>query len=684
MRKILLSLLLALACVGLCAAVATINQQKSYMNSSKFVATYAQVREEIDAQILKQLNVKDVLNHYKVTDDDVSEYRDELASSEEERASNLRHEFDTLKTYEMSNAQKKALNEQLDEALLYNKKLYNDNDFVKKMLYDKNRATLKKLLKKVSASDDIDYVYRLKNIETGEVFTNETSQHKRSKYVLNGDKERYYVGADAYGDAYEIYNYLPERYHMYRGYIYVPTSTYKQSYFYNEEQMYNQAYSFSQWLKWIGLVSFVGAIALWLKTRKTYRSFGRSIELQFVGVVLILLMGAWLGLYCARYFYQLWYISMLSYVEIGTLVVSSAVCIYALLWLLHSIIYCVLQKTWHKHSWLYRNGPVWKNSFYVPRHSFFLLFTWVAFFLAGIGWMVVMTSYSTGINVVYVVLWCVVMVPTIVFAWRQMAATNTVIRQAETKAPAFDGQYPLALHAKQIESLSKGIDESYAEQQKSERMKTELITNVSHDLRTPLTAMMTYTDLLKNPALTEAERAQYIDVLDSKTQKLKVRIDDLFDVSKMASGQVELHCSTIDYVQMLQQLVGEQQELADAKGLTIRTQFDVDSYSLNVDAAKWARMIDNLIGNALKYSTPHTRIHVQLTNGTLTIKNVTAYELPEDVDELMDRFTRGDASRHTEGSGLGLAIAQSIASLHGTAVTLQVDGDLFKVTIKAP
>ena len=684
MRKIVLSLLLALACVGLCAAVATMNQQKSYMKSSQFGATYAQVRDEIDAQILKQLNVKDVLNHYEVTDDDVSEYRDELASSEEERASNLRDEFNTLKTYEMSRAQKKALNEQLDEALQYNKKLYNDDAFVKKMLYDKNRATLKKLLQKVSASDEIDYVYHLKNVETGQVFSNETPQDKRSKYVLNKDKERYYVGADAYGEAYEIYRYLPERYQMYRGYIYVPEATYKQSYFYNEEQTYNEAYTFSQWLKWIGLVSFVGAIALWLKTRKTYRPFGRSIELQFAGVVLILGIGACLGLYCASYLYQLSSISMVGYVEIGTIVVASAVCIYVLLWLLHSIIYCVMQKAWYKHSWLYRNGPVWKNSFYVPRHSFFLLFTWLAFFLAGIGWMIVATSYSTGITVVYAVLWCIVMVPTIVFAWRQMAATNTVIRQAETKAPAFDGQYPLALHAKQIESLSKGIDESYAEQQKSERMKTELITNVSHDLRTPLTAMMTYTDLLKKPALTEAERAQYIDVLDSKTQKLKVLIDDLFDVSKMASGQVELHRSTIDYVQMLQQLVGEQQELADAKQLTIRTQFDVDSYSLNVDAAKWARMIDNLMGNALKYSTPHTRIHVQLVQGTLTIKNVTAYELPENLDELMDRFTRGDASRHTDGSGLGLAIAQSIASLHGTAVTLQVDGDLFKVTVKAP
>lgn len=683
MKKVILSLLLALACVGLCATIVNLDKEKSYVKSSNYHVMRSEAHNEIDNQILKQLKVKDVLKHYKVTNDDVQEFRDSLAASEDDRASTLREEFATLKTYEMSTAQKKALNKQLAQALRYNKKLYNDTPFVKEMLAQKNRAALKKKLNDINASNSMDIVYNLKNIATGEVFSNETSKDKPSKYVLNQENEVYYLGVETHGEDYDIYNLLPERYQTYEGHIYVPEAMYKTSTFYNDEQSYNKAYQLREWLQWIGLGAFVGALALWIKTRREYRAFGRSIEIQFAGVVVILFIGAWLGLYCANTLFELMYISHVEYVQMTIITIVSAILIYILLSFVHSIVYCVTRREWG-HSWLYRNRMVWKNSFYVPRHSFFLLFTWFAFFLAGIGWMIVMTDSLLSVGVVYLVLWCVVMVPTMVFAWRQMAATNTVIRQAETKAPAFEGQYPLAMHSAQIASLAKGIDESYAEQQKSERMKTELITNVSHDLRTPLTAMMTYTDLLKNPALTEEERAQYVDVLDLKTQKLKGLIDDLFDVSKMASGQVELHRTTIDYVQMLQQLVGEHQELADAKHLTIRTQFDVDSYMLNVDPAKWARMIDNLIGNAVKYSTPDTRIHVQLSNGTLTIKNVTAYELPEDLDELMDRFARGDASRHTEGSGLGLAIAQSIANLHGTAVSLQVDGDLFKATVKAP
>lgn len=304
--------------------------------------------------------------------------------------------------------------------------------------------------------------------------------------------------------------------------------------------------------------------------------------------------------------------------------------------------------------------------------------------------MIVMQyNFNISILIIYIFLWLVVMLPIMYKGLKHLMAMKQVMDQTNEallghKNTALAGSSPLAKHSQRIQQLKMGVDESMAEKQNSERMKTELITNVSHDLRTPLTAMMTYTDLLKNPALTAEEHTKYIEVLDAKTQKLKVLIDDLFDVTKMSSGQVELHKQTIDYVQLLQQLVGEHEELATAHQLTIRTQFDTESYSLTVDAAKWARMIDNLIGNAIKYSAPNTRVHVQLKEGTLTIKNVSAYELTENVDELVDRFKRGDASRHTEGSGLGLAIAQSIANLHGTHLVIQVDGDLFKVTVKLP
>lgn len=241
------------------------------------------------------------------------------------------------------------------------------------------------------------------------------------------------------------------------------------------------------------------------------------------------------------------------------------------------------------------------------------------------------------------------------------------------------------MKADSINQLAQGVNNSQREQAKSERLKTELITNVSHDLRTPLTSIITYTELLKTPDLSKEDQDAYIQVIDRKSQRLKVLIDDLFEVSKMSSGNIELTKEKVDLVQLLKQALAEHDQTINESTLQFRvTNPGTHVYTL-VDGQKIWRVFDNLIGNILKYALENTRVYITIktlqNKAVITFKNVTKYELGENTDELFERFKRGDTSRHTDGSGLGLAIAKSIVDLHGGTLDIEVDGDLFKVTI---
>lgn len=250
------------------------------------------------------------------------------------------------------------------------------------------------------------------------------------------------------------------------------------------------------------------------------------------------------------------------------------------------------------------------------------------------------------------------------------------------------GKSPLAQHAVQLNRLKDGFRQSMSEQAKSERLKTELITNVSHDLRTPLTSIITYTDLMKTPELSTEDRLAYADILDRKSQRLKTLIEDLFEVSKMASGNMELQRQRVDFTQLMAQAFAEHAEDIAASGLDFRIASPEQPVYILADGQKWWRVLDNLILNAIKYALPGTRVFATLkeTDGQaeFVMKNVTRFELGENTDELFERFKRGDVARQTEGSGLGLAIAQSIVDLHGGVMKIEVDGDLFKVSVSVP
>ncbi len=237
----------------------------------------------------------------------------------------------------------------------------------------------------------------------------------------------------------------------------------------------------------------------------------------------------------------------------------------------------------------------------------------------------------------------------------------------------------------QIFRIQDGFKNAVEEEIKSQRMKSELITNVSHDLKTPLTAIITYIDLLQQEDVTEEQRKEYLQTLERKSLRLKVLIEDLFEVSKASSKNITLNIVDVDIVNLIKQVYFEMTDkLANAK-LDVRIKLPEEKIILPLDSQKTYRIFENLLGNIAKYALPGTRVYIDgiITeeNITITLKNITAEELFVSAEELTERFVRGDASRNTEGSGLGLAIAKSFTELQNGTFDIQLDGDLFKVTL---
>ena len=241
--------------------------------------------------------------------------------------------------------------------------------------------------------------------------------------------------------------------------------------------------------------------------------------------------------------------------------------------------------------------------------------------------------------------------------------------------------------AHDINNIRDGLRKSIESEMKSENMKTELITNVSHDLKTPLTSIINYIDLLKRENIESETAKDYINILDKKSQRLKVLIDDLFEASKATSGAIELNITKIDIVQLLKQSLGENDERFKNSNLSVKLDIPDTKIFINGDGQRLYRVFENLISNIVKYSLSNTRVYIQMyvddeNKVVIIMRNISAYELDFCANEITNRFKRGDSSRSTEGSGLGLAIAKSIVELHGGKFNIEVDGDLFKSIIK--
>ena len=244
---------------------------------------------------------------------------------------------------------------------------------------------------------------------------------------------------------------------------------------------------------------------------------------------------------------------------------------------------------------------------------------------------------------------------------------------------------PFKEHGEDLNSITDGMNRAVGERMKSERFRTELITNVSHDIKTPLTSIINYVDLLEKEQPENEKMREYLEVLDRQSAKLKKLIDDLLEASKASSGSLSVNLTECELGILLDQMAGEYSEKLSAAGLELILTKPEESVKIMADGRHMWRIFDNLLNNICKYAQRGTRVYLDLTADALkaavTFRNISATRLNISGDELTERFVRGDSSRNTEGSGLGLSIAQSLAQLQKGALDITVDGDLFKVVL---
>lgn len=239
----------------------------------------------------------------------------------------------------------------------------------------------------------------------------------------------------------------------------------------------------------------------------------------------------------------------------------------------------------------------------------------------------------------------------------------------------------------ELNCINDGFKDAVSKEVASQKMKTELISNVSHDLKTPLTSIISYIDLLKNEDLSKEQQDEYIDILDRNTKRLKTLIEDLFEVSKVNSGNIQLNPIDLDIHALLQQVLFEYQEQFEHHHLNLKNDYENKKIICHLDSEKTYRVLENLCQNICKYALEHTRVYLQIveTNQQVIVvfKNISAHEISNS-DDLTERFVQGDTSRKSEGSGLGLAICKSFVEVQGGTFEVNVDGDLFKTTIIFP
>ena len=355
------------------------------------------------------------------------------------------------------------------------------------------------------------------------------------------------------------------------------------------------------------------------------------------------------------------------------------------------------KKFWHfigrGRKGLWRN--LWRKVFqdYKTRNVLLILLVYSAV-LAVLGMMFgVMIDYGTALFMfLFGVLWFILAVAFLVKrldGFERIVEALKRLRTGELTDKLTDMPTGvLSTMAEDINSLGDGMQAAIQSEVRAERMKSELITNVSHDLKTPLTSILNYSDLLCQEHLTPEEANDYAKIIHQKSMRLKNLTSDLFDISKVQSGAEQMQCERIDACTLVRQALGEQDKAIAESRLTLKVNIPDHEVPIWADGKKMSRVMENLIGNCIKYAMSGTRVFVTVSEqereAVIELKNIANYEMDFDAGEITERFVRGDAARTTEGSGLGLAIAKSYVEACGGALAVEVDGDLFKVRITFP
>lgn len=297
-------------------------------------------------------------------------------------------------------------------------------------------------------------------------------------------------------------------------------------------------------------------------------------------------------------------------------------------------------------------------------------------------------EFGILLNIVFWI-WCYYKIMKEVDKFKQIHDATEKIYKGDTSIKLDESLYTGVLKelAIYINDIAGGFSNAIQESLKSERLKTELITNVSHDIKTPLTSIINYVDLLKQENIQDEKAKEYIEVLDNKSQRLKKLIEDLVEASKAFSGNIKINKEVLNVKELLNQVTGEFEDKFNSRGLKIISKLPEETVYIKADSRYLYRVLENTYSNVAKYAEENTRVYVDCILEeenivAIYVKNISKDELNISADELMQRFVRGDKSRNTEGSGLGLSIAKSLTELQDGTFNIYLDGDLFKVAIK--
>lgn len=665
---------------------------KTYFDSDSFNEEVRGFESSIVSLILAVPDIEEIKKNITVTTEEIDEHRYRFGSLQDQLDS-IKYQYEG-RTDDASIAERNKKMEDITKNFEDNVHVADKVRLEKEKQVDEYFLTLERR-KNEFLNGDTGFIYSLKNKETGEKFTNGDMNTKfayKKEYSSKSNYLRRNVVNESIDNSWYVQNLIGYGFPQFEGTIAISEASIKNGNRADSYQYFKKEERFFFGILILGVLAAITFIFLWRKDKthfqheegkRKYRSLPIDVQwiLFFVSVFIV---------YTATNELRNGILHYGGYdIPIFTLII--AILTAALVF---------YQREWLKVDF---ESFDWKNtllySWFKSLEGFFLkrtigvqtLIMLIVIFFWGFGTM--MVFWEPSIIIVWIPATILIGIPVLMFLLSRMSYLNRIMMKTEEMARGVignevevRGKSPIAEHAASLNGLRDRIKSSHSEQAKSERLKTELITNVSHDLRTPLTSIITYTDLLKNPSITDEERSSYIAILDKKSMRLKTLIEDLFEVSKMATGNIELDKRKVDLTQLLQQAIAEHQEDIDKSGLDYRVAIGTKPIMSYVDGQKWWRVLDNLIINTLKYALPNTRVYINLDQvdgeAIFVIKNIAKYELGNDVNELTERFKRADTSRHTDGSGLGLAIAQSIVDLHGGSLRMEVDGDLFKVTVK--
>ncbi|MCD3246536.1 sensor histidine kinase [Clostridium botulinum C] len=577
------------------------------------------------------------------------------------------------------------------------KENYRTNEQIKQeIIKEKNTkyARNKEELKKKS-----DFKYYIKNKSTGKIDTNLDDPSKLESAISNS---MHYVKLP-HGDNISRYEYINSycKDNNCEMYFIVPKDISQDSIIYEEYEMYKRNTKHFIQSSIISVIILVITILIFIYMKRNSMVYGEKFQLIYskfikipfgiriiIGIIMFPMLDDFLryekfliGMRLSREFIYL--------TIIGVIVIYYGCCAYDIKKLKSDGIY--LKETTNKF-FIKRinNSFVYKN----------ILFKIIAFSVITAGVPCVIQEFlciSFQFNpkeyifiIIYLNIYLFVIIPCIL---KNIGKFNKIL-QGTKKMSEGDLNFLIDVKnkgalgelANNINNIKEGYDKAVTNEVKSQRFKSELITNVSHDLKTPLTSIINYVKLLQQEGLSQDEIKGYIRVLDRKAERLKVLIEDLFEASKVSSGAVELNIEKLDVVSLLKQALGEFDEKIQKSSLDFRIKIPDKSIYCQLDGKKTWRLFENLISNVLKYSQENTRVYIDLQEKDnkviITMKNIASYEMNFEPEEIFERFKRGDESRTTEGSGLGLAIANSIAELQGGKLYINIDGDLFKSIVE--